>query len=99
MNMDWLIKPTRTETAEEKIKRLDREATKLEIQAAQAEVVAKLQKRIDASKKRIAATRTGVGGSSSGGGSGILGFALRNKLMVGMAVLIGVVLLIAKTCG
>ena len=88
----------RTETDTEKEIRLENEVKKLEDQAIHAEIVFDLQKRIVSARKRIAATRE-KGGGIGGGGSGIIDLLQRNKILVGIVAVIGLILLIAKACG
>ena len=84
------------ETPTEKEIRLEDEVAKLEDQADHAEIVFNLQKRIVNAKQRIAKTK--VAGSGGGGGSGIVDILQRNKLLVGIVAVIGLILLIAKAC-
>ena len=90
-----LLRPSnsRPPTPEEQEAILAEKALKMEKLAAHCETEAELRKRIDAAKKRIAATRS-KGGSSSG----IVSLIQHNKLLVGLVVIIGLSLLIAKSC-
>lgn len=94
LSMHWLTSFFRKETDQEKVTRLQREAIRLETEAAYAEAVFNLQKRITVAKKRIDATRP----KSKGGGSGILDFVLRHKVIVGVVVLIVVAVVVSRSC-